>query len=127
MPLCRLVLLNIVNQHFQAAVYAAVVQIESKAPDLKRLSTALMLPGVDARPDLVEDLIVAREERILEDGLVTAVNGRLDHCVSNHYAGMHFGDRCGRLGYCLLALRVLDYSVLNYSLLNYSGDPENGQ
>src|ERR1041384_4345504 len=38
-----LVLLNIVGQHFQAAIDTAVVEIKTETPDLQRFSAAFML------------------------------------------------------------------------------------
>jgi len=43
-----LVLLNVVHQYFQAAIHAAMIRVESEAPDLERLPTAFVLAGVDA-------------------------------------------------------------------------------
>ena len=67
MALCGLILLNVVDQHLQPAADAAVVQVESEAPDLNRLAAAFVLANVDAGIELMEDLIVSREERLLED------------------------------------------------------------
>ena len=67
MPLRALVLLDVVHQHFQPAVYAAVIEIESEAPDLERLAAAFVLAGIDSGVELLEDLVVAGEQRALED------------------------------------------------------------
>ena len=42
-PLRRLVLLDVVDQHLEPAVDAAVVEVEAEAADLERLAAALVL------------------------------------------------------------------------------------
>jgi hypothetical protein len=53
-PLRALVLLHVVHQHLEAAVDAAVIQIEAEAPDLERFAAAFVLPGVDPGVELLE-------------------------------------------------------------------------
>ncbi len=54
-----LILLDVVHQHFQSAVDAAVIQIKSEASDLQRFAAAFVLSGVDPRVQDVKNLIVA--------------------------------------------------------------------
>jgi hypothetical protein len=46
--LCSLILLNIINQNFYAAVYAAVIGVETETADFQRFSAAFVLSGVDS-------------------------------------------------------------------------------
>ena len=66
MPLRTLILLHVIEQNFQAAVYAAVVEIEPIASNLDRLASALVLPGIDPTVEHVEHLVVPAEERLIE-------------------------------------------------------------
>ena len=63
----RLVLLYVVHQNFESAVHAAVIEVESEAPDLHRLAASFMLSGVDSGIEDVKDLVVAREASTAED------------------------------------------------------------
>src|SRR5262245_54858961 len=56
-----LILLHAVHQDLQAAIDAAVVQVEPEAADLERLAAAFLLAGADAGVEGVEELIVAGE------------------------------------------------------------------
>jgi hypothetical protein len=55
-----------------------VAEVVAEAPDLKRLPAALVLPGVDARVEGFDELVVAGEWRVPVDGVVAAVNGRVE-------------------------------------------------
>jgi hypothetical protein len=88
-----LVLLDVVHQDLQAAVDAAVVQVEPEPPDLNRLAAAFVLPGVDARPDQVKDLVVAREQRPPEHLFVAPVQLRLHRRGSDDDALVENRDR----------------------------------
>jgi hypothetical protein len=55
-----------------------VIEIETEAPDFERLPAALVLPSVDPRVEYVEDLVIAREKRPLEDFGIAAVDCRLN-------------------------------------------------
>ena len=48
MPLRSLVLLDVVDEHLQPAVDAAVIEVEAEAANLERLAAAFVLSGVDA-------------------------------------------------------------------------------
>ena len=78
MALSPLVLLDVVDQDLEAAVDAAVVQVEAEAADLERLPAAFVLSGVDAGVELLHDLIVAGEEGAVEDLGVAEVDAGLD-------------------------------------------------
>src|SRR4051794_30961777 len=73
-----LVLLNVVHQHLQPAVDPTVVQVEPKSPDLKRLAAALVLTSINTGIELLQDLIIAREERAVKHLRIPEVNGRLE-------------------------------------------------
>ena len=73
-----LILLDVVHQHLQAAVHAAVIQVEAEAPDFERLAAALVLAGVDAGVQLLQHLVVAGEQRAVEDFGVAEVDGGLE-------------------------------------------------
>jgi len=60
-PLRTLVLLNVVDQHFKAAVHPAVVQIETESPHFERFPPALVLAEVDSGVQLLEKLVVTGE------------------------------------------------------------------
>ena len=67
MSLRRLILLNVVDQNFEAAVYAAMVEIEPETTDFERFSAAFVLPGVDAGIERENQLIVAPEQIVFID------------------------------------------------------------
>lgn len=69
-----LVLLNIIDQHLQTAVYPAVIEIKAKSPNFQRLSAPFMLPGIYAGVQLLEDLIVSGEQGSVEDLAVSEIN-----------------------------------------------------
>ena len=52
-PLRRLILLDVIHQHLQAAVDAAVIEVEAEAAHFNRFPAALVLPGVNPRGKLV--------------------------------------------------------------------------
>src|SRR5262249_54070610 len=83
-----LVLLDIVDQHFETAIHTAMVQVESEAPDLERFAAAFMLAGIDTCIELLQYLIVAREERSIKDLRVTQVHLRLKGVCHDHHALM---------------------------------------
>ena len=51
--LCALVLLHVVDENLEAAVDAAVIEVEAEAPDLQRLAPALVLSCVDSCIELL--------------------------------------------------------------------------
>ena len=59
MALSSPVLRNVVDCDAQTAAHPAVVQVVSETTDLKRLAAALVLTGVNAGAQQVEDLVVA--------------------------------------------------------------------
>ena len=69
---------DVIHENLKSAVHAPVVQIEAESPDFERLSTALMLAGVDPRTQHVQDLIVAPEQGAAEDLRIAAVYGGLN-------------------------------------------------
>jgi hypothetical protein len=75
-----MVLRHVVDQHAQPTVDAAMVEIETEAADLERLAAAFVLPGVDARVQQMEDLVVAREKRLTENLGVAEINRRGQRC-----------------------------------------------
>ena len=90
-----LILLNVVDEYFQAAVDAAVVEVEPETTDLgstfRRLRAGSVNPGVQ----LLEDLVVAGEQRSVEDLGVTQIDGRLNRSRRDHYTltlGFQFGE-----------------------------------
>jgi hypothetical protein len=72
-----LVLLHVIHQHFEAAVDAAVIQVEAEAPDLQRFAAAFMLAGVDRGIELLQHLVIAREQCAIDDFGVAQVDARL--------------------------------------------------
>ena len=66
MPLGSLILLNVIQEHLEPAIHAAMIQIEAETSDLKRFATALVLARVDAGIELLEDLIVTAEKSPVE-------------------------------------------------------------
>ena len=78
MPLRRLVLLNIVHQNLHPAAHATVIQIKPEAANLNRLSAAFMLARIYARVELVKYLVVAREQRLLNDLFVPMIDQRFN-------------------------------------------------
>ena len=104
MPLRSLILLDIVHQHFQPAADAAVIEIESEPPYLDRLPAAFMLARVDARVEHMENLVVAREQRLIENLAVAPVERRLDRRRRDHDALVEHRNR----GRVFLVLRKAD-------------------
>src|SRR4051794_41935886 len=77
MTLGGLILLDIVDQHLQAAIHTAMVEIEAKPANLYRLPAALVLSRINTGVEDVEDLVVAREQRPIKYLEVAAVPIRL--------------------------------------------------
>jgi C4-dicarboxylate transporter DctM subunit len=65
------VLRNVIDGDAQTAIDAAVVEVETESADLERRAAALVLAGVDPGIQQVEQLVVAREQRLAE-GLAIA-------------------------------------------------------
>ena len=86
MPLRSLILLNVVHHHLQPAVHPAMIQVETKPPDFQRLAAALMLPRVDACVQLLQHLVVTREQSSIENLFVAHVNRRFVCVGRDHYA-----------------------------------------
>ena len=84
--LCALVLLHVVHQHLEAAVDAAVVEVETEAANLERLAAALVLAGVDPGIELLQHLVVAREQRAVEDLRIPQVQLGLQGLSGNYDA-----------------------------------------
>ena len=80
MTLRPLVLLNIIHHHFQPAIDAAMIQVEAEAPNLQRLTSALVLPGINPRRQLLENLVVAAKQCPVEDFSVPHIHRRLQSC-----------------------------------------------
>ena len=87
--LSSLVLLDIVDQHLEAAIHTAMIQIEPEAADLDGLATAFMLARVDTGVKLMENLVIAGEQRLLKHFRVAAVNCRLDRGGSDDDSGVN--------------------------------------
>ncbi|MFN7920009.1 MAG: hypothetical protein U0Q16_07930 [Bryobacteraceae bacterium] len=97
----RLVLLDVVDEDFEAAVDAAMVEVEAEAADFDGFSTAFVLSGVDAGVELMEDLVVAGEEGLLEDFGVAAVDAGFEGGGGDDDAGFDWrrlGDGTRLLG-----------------------------
>ena len=56
-----MVLLDVVDEDFESSIYASKVEVNTESPNFNRLSTALVLSGIDAGRKRVEDLVVAVE------------------------------------------------------------------
>ena len=104
MALRGLVLCDVVDRHPQAAVDAAVVQVEAEPTDFQRLAAAFMLPGVDARVEQVKDLIIAGKKRFVEDFGVAHVDARAQGRCRNRDAFMQRLEQIG--GSVLLSRRL---------------------
>jgi hypothetical protein len=76
-----LILSHAVNEDFEAAGDAAVVEVKAEAAYLQRLAAALVLPGVDAGVERLEELIVARKETVFVERVVAAVNARFERRI----------------------------------------------
>jgi hypothetical protein len=85
MPLGSLILLNVIQEHLEPAIHAAMIQIEAETSDLKRFATALVLAGVDAGIELLEDLIVTAEKSPVEHLRIAKVERGFESlCRYNH-------------------------------------------
>ena len=92
MPLRSLVLLHVVHQDFQAAVLSAVIEVETEAAKLERFAAAFVLAGVDAGVELLEHLVVAREQGAIEHLGIAQIQGRLGGLGGDHDAGSLRGN-----------------------------------
>jgi hypothetical protein len=90
-----LVLLNVIHQDLQAAVYAAVIEIEAEPADLQRLAAAFVLPGVDARVELLHHLVVPREERAVENFRIAEIERGL-HGGGRDHDGLMLPGNAGK-------------------------------
>jgi hypothetical protein len=59
MALCRLVLLNVIDENLQTTIDASVIQVEAESSNLERLSSTFMLSGTDSRIESLQELIVS--------------------------------------------------------------------
>jgi hypothetical protein len=85
-PLCSLVLLDIINKNLESAVHASMVEVKSETPNLQRFPSALVLAGINARVQLLKDLIIPREKRPVKNFAVTEINRRFQCSCGNHQA-----------------------------------------
>jgi hypothetical protein len=74
MSLRGLILLCVVDEHFEAPIESAMVEVEAKAAHFDRFAASFMLTDIDAGIELVEDLVITREQRLVENGSVSIVN-----------------------------------------------------
>src|SRR5262245_43544015 len=65
-----------------------MIEIEAETANLERLPSPFMLPGVDSRIQLLQHLIVAREEGAIEDFRVAKLNFRVERLRRDHDALM---------------------------------------
>ena len=93
--LSALILLHIVHQDFKPAADAAVIEVETEAANLQGFPPALVLPGVDAGVQDVEDLVVAGKEGAGEDFRVAAIDARFDGRGGNDDGGFERLDLLG--------------------------------
>ncbi len=87
-----LVLLDVIHHHLEASVHAAVIEVESKPAHFNRLAAAFVLAGIDSGVQLVEDLVVAGKEGLLEDFGISAVDSGLDGGGGNDDGGIDLGQ-----------------------------------
>src|SRR5262249_27783605 len=73
-----LILLHVVHENLQTAVHAPVVEVEAEAADFARFAASLVLPPVKACVERMEDRIVTRKEGVAVDGIVAAVDYRIE-------------------------------------------------
>src|SRR5215472_4937463 len=95
MSLRPLVLLDIVDQHFEPAVDPAMIEVESEAPNLERFPAAFVLTGVDAGIELLQGLVTASKQGPIEDFGITKVQGGLNRLSTDYDAlllGFDFGE-----------------------------------
>jgi hypothetical protein len=69
-----------------------VIKIKTEAADLQEFSSALMLPGVDAGIEHVENLVVAGENGARENLRIAAVNARFHGLGRDHDGGFEYLD-----------------------------------
>ena len=72
-----------------------MIEVESETADFQGFSSALVLPGVDTRIQLLKNLIVPRKKRAIEYLRITEVQCRLDRlCSDDHALGLrlHGGE-----------------------------------
>jgi len=87
-----LVLLDVIDEDLHAAVDTAVIEVKAEAADLNRLAPALVLACVDARIQLMKNLVVTGEERLFEDLFIAVIDGGFDGRRGDGDAGVHFGQ-----------------------------------
>src|SRR5215468_11761973 len=87
-----LILLHVVYQHFQPATHSAMVKVETEAANFERLAPTFVLSRVDARVERVEDLVVARKERVAVNGFIATVNRRVELRCRDDEAVVDFRD-----------------------------------
>jgi len=90
--LSPLILLDVVHENFETAADAAVIQIEAKAPYLYRLSASFMLPGIDARIQSMEYLVITRKQGIPVNRAIAPVDARVQRGGDDHDRVMHRRD-----------------------------------
>ena len=90
MALCSLILLDVIDQNFEAAVDAAVVEVETEAADFERFSAPFMLAGIDAGVQLLEDLIVTGEQSVVKNARVAEIDARLKN-MCRYYESLFAG------------------------------------
>jgi hypothetical protein len=69
-------LLNIVHQYLQTAIHAAVIDIKAETADFERFAATLVLAGLDAGIELMQDLVIASEQRSIEHLRVSEIERR---------------------------------------------------
>src|ERR1039457_2334327 len=79
-----MILLHVVDENLEAAVDAAMIQVEAEPADFERFAAAFVLPHIDAGVQLLKHLVVAREQSSIEHLAVAQIdrglyNSRFDH------------------------------------------------
>jgi hypothetical protein len=92
-----LVLLDVVDEYFQPAACASVVEVKPEPAYLERFPAAFVLPGVDSGIERLDKLIVAAEERVFIQGVVAVIDvGRKRRGLDRHRF-VDWGDNVGDL------------------------------
>ena len=73
-----------------------MIEVEAEAADFDGLAATFVLARIDARVELMENLVVAREEGLLKDLGITAVDGGLDGGSRDHDGGVDLGQFLSR-------------------------------
>src|SRR3954471_10513831 len=63
-----------------------MVEVKSEPANFERFSAALMLTRVDAGIQCLQQLIVAKEQRVLVHRVVQTIDRRIERIRLNHYA-----------------------------------------